>query len=99
MARDIRFGSNCEILRRSIVIPSFPRQRTLILGWFSARLSKETVTLENYRRGRGVMLMLPLSTAFAAGAPNPVCVVLSGRGWFKSMIRVRGGGYDLSLGG
>jgi hypothetical protein len=27
------------------------------------------LTLENYRLGRGVILTLPLSTAFAAGAP------------------------------
>jgi hypothetical protein len=38
---DDRDGSNCEILKRNIVLPGFPRQRTFakFLGWFGARLS------------------------------------------------------------
>jgi hypothetical protein len=37
------------------------------------------------------ILMLLLGTVFGAGAPDPVCIE-------RRMIRVRGGGYDLSFG-
>jgi hypothetical protein len=46
-----RFGSNCEILKRSIVLPGFPRQRTKTRfpGWLSARPPRAPVTSENCR--------------------------------------------------
>jgi len=49
----VALGSNCETLRRSMVIPSFPWQRTLIRDG-SMPAFKATVTLENYRRGRSI---------------------------------------------
>ncbi len=35
------------------------------------------------------ILTPPLGTAPAVGAPDPVCVLLSGRAWFEHMIRDR----------
>ena len=127
-----------RILRRSIVIPSFHRQRTLIVGWFSVclhgdrdtekitavaavlcrrqsrvrgRLARERLRCHSATAKEYSLIIvvpgptsatafaqryfeLPLGAVFAAGAPDPVCVVLSSRAWSKRMIRVGSSGYE-----
>src|ERR1700692_1996610 len=53
-AEDHTGGSNGEILKRSIVLPGSPRQRTFarFLGWFGARLSGQPWHQKTGRRGR-----------------------------------------------
>jgi len=125
-----------------MVIPSFHRQRTLIVGWFSVCLHGDRDTekiiavaavlcrRQSRVRGRLARERLRCHSAaakeysllsssrpdkcnpfaqryfdvaawcgFAAGAPDPVCVVLSSRAWSKRMMRVGSGGYDVSLAG
>jgi hypothetical protein len=66
-------GSNCKILKRGIVLPGFPRQRTFarFLGWFGARLSGRPTSVILQRRSlkaRSIWRRAKLLMELRAGA-------------------------------